>query len=254
MFRLFGRLLRLLVVGFLFGMIASALAAATAKRRMVSVGGPEDDHVELVAIFGSLDFRSVARSFRGGSLLSWFAGSQLDLRRAALDPLGADLEVRTIFAGTNVVVPEDWRVIVEGPAVFGANSAPVAPGAAPDAPELRVRALSLFGGMTVSAKAWDLAASEKTLVVGPDAAAPGDAADAPAGQTDKPTEGEVGTATGGQNDDPANGDASGDPKPAGGRRAGRRGRSGTGAAADLGQDGAAGDNAPGDGAGPAGAA
>ena len=167
MVRFAGRLLRLVVVGFLVGTVASAIAAAAARRRLVSIGGPDDDHVELVAIFGSLDFRSVARSFRGGSLLSWFAGSQLDLRRATPDAAGADLEVKTIFAATNVVVPEEWHVRVEGPAVFGANTALTGTEPAPGAPELRVRAVTVFGGTSVSARPWDLAASGKTVVIGP---------------------------------------------------------------------------------------
>jgi hypothetical protein len=171
--RLAGRLIGFLVASFFLGIVASAIAAAVAKRRLVSIGGPEDDEVELVAIFGSLDFRSVARSFRRGSLLSWFAGTQLDLRGATLDPAGGDLEVRTIFAGTNVVVPEGWRVSVDGPAIFGANSARTGPEPEPGAPELRIRALALFGGTSVSAEAWDLAASEKTVVIAPDSAAGG---------------------------------------------------------------------------------
>jgi len=166
-FRLAGRLLGLLAAGFFLGTVASALAAAMAKRRLVSIGGPEDDSVELVAIFGSLDFRSAARSFRGGSLLSWFAGSQLDLRRATLDPAGGDLELKTIFAGTNVVVPDGWRVSLEGPAIFGANSVPAGASPVQGAPELRVRAFTVFGGTSVSPEAWDLVASDKTLVIGP---------------------------------------------------------------------------------------
>ena len=174
--RLVGRLLGFLVASLFIGAIVSAIAAAVAKRRLVSIGGPEDDEVALVTIYGSLDFRSAATSFRRGSLLAWFAGGQLDLRGATLDPAGADLDVRTIFAGTNVVVPEGWRVTVEGPAIFGANSARAGePGAG--APELRVRAVTVFGGTMVSAEAWDLAASEQTLVV---AAEPGTTAPEPA--------------------------------------------------------------------------
>lgn len=182
--RLAGRLLGFLVASFFLGLIASAMAAAIAKRRLVSIGGPDDDEVELVAIFGSLDFRSVASSFRDGSLLSWFAGTQLDLRGATLDPAGADLEVRTVFAGTNVVVPEGWRVSVDGPAIFGANSAPVDHELEPGAPELRVRALTLFGGTSISAEAWDLAAAEQTVVIAPEGTATGKESPAAAVETD----------------------------------------------------------------------
>jgi hypothetical protein len=168
--RLAGRLLRLLIASFFIGTVASAIAATVARSRLVSIGGPEDDHVELVRVFGSLDFRSAARSFRGGSMLAWFAGAQLDLRNASLDAAGAELEVRTIFAGTNVVVPAGWRVSVTGPAIFGANSASAGPEPEPGAPELRVHALTVFGGTSISAEAWDLAASEQTMIIAPDGA------------------------------------------------------------------------------------
>jgi hypothetical protein len=188
--RLAGRLVGLLVASLFLGTIASAVAAAFAKRRLVSIGGPEDDEVDLVTIFDALDFRSAARSFRRGSVLSWFAGAQLDLRGATLDAAGSDLEVRTVFAGTNVVVPAGWRVTVDGPAIFGANSGPAAAELEPGAPELRVRAVSVFGGTSVSAEAWDLAASAKTFVIAgqdgpsgaeaPEAASPVDAGTGPA--------------------------------------------------------------------------
>jgi hypothetical protein len=184
--RLVGRLLGFLVASLFVGAIASAVAAAIARRRLVSIGGPEDDDVDLVTIFGALDFRSVARSFRHGSILSWFAGTQLDLRGAALDAGGGDLEVRTIFAGTNVVVPEGWRVTVKGPAVFGANSGPSAAEVGPDAPTLRVRAVSVFGATAVAAQPWDLAASENTIVIAGQVGEP--AAEEPAAEEPAATE------------------------------------------------------------------
>ena len=49
-------------------------------------------------------FASTAPSFRGGRVLSWYAGTDVDLRDAKLDPAGAHLEIRTVFAGTRVVV------------------------------------------------------------------------------------------------------------------------------------------------------
>jgi hypothetical protein len=103
------------ILGLTFGFvivssILAALVAAVAKRQMISSGTETDNEFDLVTIFDGTDFASTAPAFRRGSVLTWYGGGQIDLRGATLDPAGAELNVRALFGGVQVIVPETWRV------------------------------------------------------------------------------------------------------------------------------------------------
>jgi hypothetical protein len=144
-----GRLLAVLTAG----MVVAAVAAVSAKRRLVPIDDPEADEVQLVAIFDQLAFRSDARSFRGGTLDCWFGGGAVDLRDATLDAAGATLRVRTIFGGGQIVVPESWRVVNDIVVVAGgvADTRPPAD-RSDDAPELRLDGVAAFGGFVITSE------------------------------------------------------------------------------------------------------
>lgn len=105
------------------------------------------DAVEGTVIFGGRELTNTSSSFEGGSLTVVFGGLELDLLRAA-PASDARLDVTTIFGGTEITVPDDWRVVIDGPAIFGGydNASTVTDAAAPT---LRLRVLVLFGGLEV---------------------------------------------------------------------------------------------------------
>ncbi|HEY7970636.1 MAG TPA: hypothetical protein VID95_11625 [Candidatus Limnocylindrales bacterium] len=148
-----GRLLAVLTAGMVASMVVAAVAAVSAKRRLVPIDDPEADEVQLVAIFDQLAFRSDARSFRGGTLDCWFGGGAVDLRDATLDAAGATLRVRTIFGGGQIVVPESWRVVNDIVVVAGgvADTRPPAD-RSDDAPELRLDGVAAFGGFVITSE------------------------------------------------------------------------------------------------------
>ena len=78
-----------MVGGFILALGSSLVGAAVAKRRLPSVGTDEDDEVALTAILAPVEFESHATAFRGGSVLLWFGGGDVDLRGVRLDPAGA---------------------------------------------------------------------------------------------------------------------------------------------------------------------
>ena len=124
--------------------------AAVAKQRLPSVGNEESNEVALTAILEPLEFESHATAFKGGSLLTWFGGGDVDLRGVRLDPAGATLTIRTLFGGGRLLVPETWNVDLRVVAVFG-GSADVRPAydRAPDAPTLVIDGFAVFGGFAV---------------------------------------------------------------------------------------------------------
>lgn len=149
------KLARLLILGAavkVAGHVASAVIALNMKRNAPPRPAPGADEIGLVTIMGGERFASTAAAFRGGRVVCWYGGTDLDLREATIDPGGARLDVRTVFGGTRIVVAPGVPVVVRGWAVLGgAGNLTGAPAPTPGAPGLAVTALTLFGGMQVIA-------------------------------------------------------------------------------------------------------
>src|SRR4029077_1837330 len=124
-----------------------------AKRHMISSGTETDDEFDLVTIFDGVDFASTAPAFRHGSVLTWFGGGQIDLRGATLDPAGAELNVRALFGGVQVIVPETWHVEQRMVAVLGGVSDSREKIEAQETgPVLRLSGWAVFGGIDVTSE------------------------------------------------------------------------------------------------------
>jgi hypothetical protein len=147
-----GRLLGLLFAGFVVSSIAAAIGARVMKNRLVRVDTPEADEVHLVAIMEPIDFRSTATNFRGGTLDCWYGGGVVDLRGATLDPAGARLEVRGIFGGGQIIVPESWRVRVNVQGVGGIGDARQQIERPVTAPLLTVEGVTFMGGFGITSE------------------------------------------------------------------------------------------------------
>jgi hypothetical protein len=104
------------------------------------------DAVNVTVLFSGNELVNTSPDFTGGSLTAVFGGIDLDLLRATPTP-DAQLDATALFGGVELMVPDDWRVIVDGPAIFGGftnRADPVDPRAT-----LRVRALVMFGGIDI---------------------------------------------------------------------------------------------------------
>ena len=128
---------------------AAQLGAARAKRDAPALPDPADDEIDLAAVFESVDFHSTATAFRGGTVLTWFGGGNLDLRDAALDPMGARLDVRAIFGGGTILVPEEWDVTTRVLGIGGVGDARTRAARPAGAPRLEIEGFALFGGFGV---------------------------------------------------------------------------------------------------------
>ena len=142
------------------GLLVPPLAALVAKARLQPrAGAPFDetaDEIDLVVIFDGVEASSRAASFRGGSVLTWYGGGNLDLREATLDPSGGRLRLRSIFGGMRVLVPPTWRVEVHSVGVFGGvGNDTDASTADPASPALVIDAIAAFGGAMVTSRVQD---------------------------------------------------------------------------------------------------
>jgi hypothetical protein len=152
MFRLLAKLLGVVVVVSIGGAAASALAALNLKKKATPRPDEAADEIDFVTVMDGAEFASTAASFRGGRVVCWYAGVDLDLRDARLDAAGASLEVRTVFGGTRIVVAPGTPVRVSGPAIFGGVQSSVgAPETTAETPGLEITGFTLFGGLQVIA-------------------------------------------------------------------------------------------------------
>jgi hypothetical protein len=145
------RLLRTLLV-FKLGVYAGlAAAAAVLKRTLRSRGDETSDDLALVAILDGVKLESRAQAFRGGSMLAWLGGIDVDLREAQLAP-DARLSVTALLGGISIHIPEEWRVESSMHALAGGVDVKSARTDDPDAPTLRIEGLAALGGVAVVAK------------------------------------------------------------------------------------------------------
>jgi hypothetical protein len=147
-----GRAIAVLAGVMMLTSMVAALAATAAKRRIVPLDDPEADEVHLAAIFEPLSFRSRAESFRGGTLDAWYGGGIVDLREAELDPAGAHLQVKAIFGGAQVVVPDAWEVVSSVRGIGGIGDGRPDRDRPADAPRLTIDGVVMFGGFGITSE------------------------------------------------------------------------------------------------------
>lgn len=135
----------LTTLGALAGFVA---AAVIVKRAVPPYGDEESDEVALAAIFDGMKLESRATSFRGGSLIAWFGGVDLDLRKAMLAP-DAHLSVHALFGGVSIRVPPDWRIESKMHVLLGGVDVPASTPATTTVAKLTLDGLALFGGIAV---------------------------------------------------------------------------------------------------------
>lgn len=141
----------IIAVGLLVALQASLIALGVAlKVRSRPPVEPGEDEVAVAAVFGEQKVHNDSAAFGGGSSLVYMGAAEIDLTDAALDPLGAHLDVRTFLGATEIYVPEGWRVSVRSNVIAGdVENLASGRGLPDDAPELEVDALTICGALEI---------------------------------------------------------------------------------------------------------
>src|SRR5207247_7517370 len=119
----------------------------------------DSDDLSLVAVMEGVELKSRSQSFKGGSMLAWFGGIELDLSEAELAP-DARLSVRTLFGGIAIDTPPDLRIESSVKTVAGGGDTKTSDD--PDAPVLAVEGMAVLGGIAVGASRKPSAAKTRT--------------------------------------------------------------------------------------------
>jgi hypothetical protein len=119
------------------------------RHRRALPGTDAADHIEGFALLGSVKRVSGSQSFVGGSATAVLGSCEIDLRQSLLAGQGAEIDVFTVFGGVELIVPDDWEIVLAGTAILGAfeDSTRQIPG--PRTPRLVIRGLAVMGGVEV---------------------------------------------------------------------------------------------------------
>ncbi len=154
-----GNTRRLLGLGALVALAGPPIAAAIRKQGARDVGDETSDDVRIGAYFEGREFESEASAFADGEFEAWYAGLDIDLREATLDPAGATIVAKAVFGGIRIVVPSDWRIELHPRAIAGGVTNDTDEGevlgadAAADGPIVTIEATAIFGGIQITTKA-----------------------------------------------------------------------------------------------------
>jgi len=147
-----GRIIGLAFVGMAATMAAGAVAAMSAKQRIVPTTDPAEDEISLASIFGPLAWKSTSTNFKGGTVECWYGGGAVDLRDATLSREGATLNLKAVFGGGQILVPPSWPVVTHVTGIGGLVDARPAAGHPADAPTLTIEGTVVFGGFQILAE------------------------------------------------------------------------------------------------------
>ncbi|MCP3958685.1 MAG: cell wall-active antibiotics response protein [bacterium] len=109
--------------------------------------------VNAVAVMGGVSRTSNAPDFRGGDMVAFMGGCEIDLRQARIADGPAVVDAFAFWGGIEIRVPEDWTVIVRGLPLMGGYEDNTRPPAASDLSEPRqelvVKGFAIMGGVEV---------------------------------------------------------------------------------------------------------
>ena len=147
-----GRIIGVAFAGMAATMAVGAVAAMSAKGRIVPTTDPAEDEITVASIFGPLAYKGTSTNFKGGTVECWYGGGVLDLREATLAPEGATLRLKAVFGGGQVLVPPTWNVVTHVTGIGGVSDARPDAGRIADGPTLTIEGTVIFGGFQVQSE------------------------------------------------------------------------------------------------------
>ncbi len=109
--------------------------------------------VNAVAVLGGASRRSTSPDFRGGDMMAFMGGCNIDLTQAQIADPPAVIDAFAFWGGVEIKVPLDWSVTVKGIPLLGGyedNTKPATELPAEDIrQELIVKGFAIMGGVEI---------------------------------------------------------------------------------------------------------
>lgn len=113
---------------------------------------PTESQFDLLAVFGGVKRRITSQTFRGGSVMTFCGGFQIDLTRAEIEGDSATINASCCMGGGEIRVPDSWIVDIQGLPLFGGfvdETHQVLHTDATKSKRLFVRGTALMGGVVI---------------------------------------------------------------------------------------------------------
>jgi predicted membrane protein len=120
------------------------VAHAFGFRAPVLAGGSDST---ILAILGVRKEAVTAHNYRGGRIIAFMGGCELDLTHADMDDVPAQLEIVAIWGGVEIKVPEGWEVTGNVLPVMG--GADIRTNAVPGGRKLVVNGMVIMAGVDI---------------------------------------------------------------------------------------------------------
>ena len=121
--------------------------------RRKTVAADSASTINAVAVMGGVSRTSNSPDFRGGDLIAFMGGCEIDLRQARIADGPAVIDALAFWGGVEIRVPEDWTVILRGVPLMGGYEDKTRPLPAAELPEPRqelvVKGFAIMGGVEV---------------------------------------------------------------------------------------------------------
>lgn len=114
-------------------------------------GGPatnQTPHLNVLSILGGGEYRIRTKNLRGGTLVAFMGGFEVDLREADIEGNEAVITINALMGGGVLRVPETWAVSMQVGSFMGGHSLKTREGAQTNK-TLVVKGLAIMGGVEV---------------------------------------------------------------------------------------------------------
>jgi predicted membrane protein len=108
----------------------------------------DDGYINETNVFSGSKRRISHQEFKGGKISNVFGGTEIDLTQASLAEGRVELVVECVFGGVTLIVPSDWKVILNVSSIMGGFADKRNLVREPSNPDrmLVIRGSSIFGG------------------------------------------------------------------------------------------------------------
>jgi predicted membrane protein len=131
-----------------FVIAAGLILIWRAYQKPAETGGVLSPHLNLVSVLGGGEYRIRSKNFRGGDLMAFMGGFDVDLRDADIETSEATITVNCLMGGGVIRVPETWAVSMQVASFMGGHSLKAREGPQPTK-ALIVKGVAIMGGVEV---------------------------------------------------------------------------------------------------------
>ena len=131
-----------------FVIVAGLILIWRAYQQPTESGGILSPHLNVFSILGGGEYRIRAKNFRGGDLVAFMGGFDVNLKDADIEDSEATITVNCLMGGGVIRVPETWAVSMRVAAFMGGHSLKAREGPQPTK-TLIVKGVAIMGGVEV---------------------------------------------------------------------------------------------------------